>query len=394
MTGRARRRLLALPLLAAHARPRAAAAPAAPPTPRPPAQPTAPPALPFPGEPAPFHAVEAGRRLAFPRDFGAHRGFRIEWWYLTGWLRDTATSRPFGFQLTFFRIGTRYPRGNPSRFAPTDLIAAHAALMDPTLGRPLIAERLVNAGGAGVVLDERDTRIVVGDWSLARDPDDRYRARVASRGFAFSLALASAHPTPWLQGEDGYSRKGPLPSQASHYYSRTQLATTGSVVIDGRTRPVSGVAWFDHEWSSTLLADDAAGWDWAGLNLHDGRSIVWFVVRREKGTTPLRAYAALREADGSTRMLLPEPARALQYWQSPTTGARYPVALALRLRSPDASPALALTLQPLMPDQEIDSRATTGNVYWEGAVRVLDEGQAEVGVGYLELTGYHRRIRI
>jgi len=47
------------------------------------------------------------------------------------------------------------------------------------------------------------------------------------------------------------------------------------------------------------------------------------------------------------------------------------------------------TLEPLMDDQELDSRATTGTIYWEGAVRVSRDGR-EVGKGYLELTGYWR----
>ena len=40
-----------------------------------------------------------------------------------------------------------------------------------------------------------------------------------------------------------------------------------------------------------------------------------------------------------------------------------------------------------MDDQELDSRASTGTIYWEGAVRALAIGR-EAGRGYLELTGY------
>jgi predicted secreted hydrolase len=75
---------------------------------------------------------------------------------------------------------------------------------------------------------------------------------------------------------DGFSRKGPLPEQASHYYSRPQLRVSGSV--DGK--PVKGVAWFDHEWSTTVLDPSAAGWDWTGINLDDGSALVAFRIRR------------------------------------------------------------------------------------------------------------------
>ncbi len=304
-------------------------------------------ALPFSGEPAHFRTVDPERGLEFPRDFGAHRGYRIEWWYLTGWLFDASKDNgvALGFQATFFRIGTRYPRGNPSRFAPTDLIAAHAALMNQALGHPLKAELLVNAGGAGVILDETDTHLRVGDWSLARSANDRYRTRLTTRDFSWDLALDSSHaPDVWQQGERGFSRKGPLPSQASHYYSRPQLRPAGQVTIDGRPREVTGIAWFDHEWSSTLLGDTAGGWDWAGLNLHDGRSIVWFVVRHEQSGEPLQTYAALRAQDGRTQRLSSSPPRVLQRWTSSVTGAAYPIGIAIDFAA--SGPAIASANEP------------------------------------------------
>ena len=50
-------------------------------------------------------------------------------------------------------------------------------------------------------------------------------------------------------------------------------------------------------------------------------------------------------------------------------------------------------LEPLMDDQELDARASTGTIYWEGAVRALVEGR-EVGRGYLELTGYGESLKL
>jgi predicted secreted hydrolase len=50
-------------------------------------------------------------------------------------------------------------------------------------------------------------------------------------------------------------------------------------------------------------------------------------------------------------------------------------------------------LEPLMDDQELDARTSTGTVYWEGAVSAM-RGNARVGRGYLELTGYWRPIKL
>ena len=52
----------------------------------------------------------------------------------------------------------------------------------------------------------------------------------------------------------------------------------------------------------------------------------------------------------------------------------------------------SLQLLPLLDDQELDSRASTGTLYWEGAVRIV-EGTRTVGRGYLELTGYGATVR-
>jgi predicted secreted hydrolase len=54
---------------------------------------------------------------------------------------------------------------------------------------------------------------------------------------------------------------------------------------------------------------------------------------------------------------------------------------------------LVLELEPLMDDQELDSRSSVGTIYWEGAVRALLAGR-EAGRGYLELTGYGQPLRL
>ena len=45
-----------------------------------------------------YAPVVPGYRFSFPRDHGAHPDFRVEWWYVTGWL-----NHEMGFQITFFR---------------------------------------------------------------------------------------------------------------------------------------------------------------------------------------------------------------------------------------------------------------------------------------------------
>lgn len=337
-----------------------------------------------------FSAVTPERSLSFPRDFGAHPDFRTEWWYITGWLEDDA-GQARGFQVTFFRSATGIGRDNPSRFAPQQLILAHAAVADPATGHLLHAERAARELPPLAGLERQDTRAWINDWRLQRDTD-AYRARIDADEFALDLELVPPGP-PVLNGASGYSQKSPSPEDASYYYSRPQLAVTGRLRIGERTRRVSGQAWLDHEWSSAYLPEQAAGWDWVGINLHNGGSLMAFQMRRGDGSA-LWTGGTLTHPGVAPRRLTPNEIRftPLRFWQSPRTGTEYPVEWALEV---DDEP---LRLVPLMDDQELDARRSTATIYWEGAVRVFDNGAPghtgtaqEVGRGYLEMTGYWRR---
>ncbi|MCO5105866.1 MAG: carotenoid 1,2-hydratase [Burkholderiaceae bacterium] len=337
-----------------------------------------------------YPPVERGVAMVFPRDHGAHPAYRTEWWYLTGWLRrldDPHRGQPIGVQLTFFRSRTRHDAANPSRFAPTQLLLAHAALALPERGRLLHVQRAARQGFGLASASAEDTAVRIGRWSLERDAADRYRARVEDRKFALELD-AAASSAPALQGEAGFSRKGPGARQASRYYSRPQLRASGEVRVDGARVRVEGLAWIDHEWSSEILDEHAEGWDWVGLNFDDGSALAAFRIRRRDGGLAW-SYARWFEPGGAPRGARDPAVRFVpsRSWTSPRTGARYPVAMRIEAGS------RVLDLEPLFDDQELDARASTGTVYWEGAVRVVEEGR-EVGRGYLELTGYAGALRL
>ncbi|MBU3696998.1 carotenoid 1,2-hydratase [Dechloromonas sp.] len=332
-----------------------------------------------------FPPVRPGRKLAFPNDFGAHPDFRTEWWYATGWLRRS-DGRPLGFQITFFRVRTGIGETSASRFAPRQLLLAHAAIADPALGRLRHAERAVRVGVGDSGFREGYTQVWIGDWRLAQD-GDHYQTNVQASDFAYDLKLATNAP-PLLNGQGGYSSKSSDPRHASYYYSRPQLAVSGSVSLAGRPEAVTGRAWLDHEWSSELLPADAQGWDWVGINLHDGGGLMAFRLRDTRGNAHWAA-ASLRSTGKIDQIYPPQAVDFLpqRRWRSPRTGIDYPVAWQLHIGP------RRFELNPLFDDQELDSRRTVGAVYWEGAIRASENGQP-VGEGYLELAGYGEKLRI
>jgi len=330
--------------------------------------------------------------LVFPRDFGAHPESRIEWWYVTGALG--AAARTWGFQITFFRAATGIAGAEASAFRAGELVFAHAAVTDLEHRRLRHDQRLARSGFGIAAAASADTSLVLRDWRLAREGANgpsRYRARAASdsAGFRFDLELAATQPV-LLQGERGVSRKGPDAAQFSRYYSEPQLSVRGLLSLDGgEPVAIAGTAWLDHEWSDSLLGADAVGWDWIGMNLDDGGALTAFRLRRADGST-LWAGGSHRPRGGTTRDFAPADVTftAGRLWTSPATRASYPVEWRI------ATPAGAFAVQALLDDQELDSRASTGSVYWEGLSSLADENGRAVGRGYLEMTGYAGRLRI
>jgi predicted secreted hydrolase len=333
--------------------------------------------------PPTFAPVLPGRPLDFPADFGAHPGFKTEWWYVTGWLK-TGDGKPLGFQVTFFRSRTGADDANPSAFAPKQLIIAHAALSDPAVGRLVHDQRSAREGFGLNYAKSRITDLKLDDWRMRRGDDGVYTVSIKSKELTLELRLAPGGPV-LVQGDRGYSQKGPRPESASYYYSEPQLKVSG-LAGRGDTKPsaVTGTAWLDHEWSSQALDPDAEGWDWIGANLDDGSALMAFQIRSRQGGK-LWAHAALRDASGKVTQFLPGQVSFTPQarWKSPRTNAVYPVATTL------VTGAASWSIKPLQDDQELDARRSTGSVYWEGAVTITRDG-VPVGRGYLEMTGYDR----
>lgn len=337
------------------------------------------------------------RTLVFPEDHGTHNETRTEWWYLTGHAQDPA-GRTFGFQVTFFRSRVDGTQTLPGRLAARQLLFAHAAITDVQAGKLWHDQRINRWNGEqpaagtaverGVFASAQDTHVVLRDWSLQRQPDGAYTTRISSDILRIDLRAAPTQPL-LLQGDNGFSRKGPDPAQASFYVTQPQLAVQGTLGFGSQRFQVQGMAWLDHEWSEALLHPEAVGWDWIGMNLFNGDSLTAFQLRRADGS-PVWAGGSFRsEKDASTQAFAPDAVAfsPLRYWTSPRTRARYPVEW--RVSTPGAA---SYTVKAVIDPQELDSRQSTGTVYWEGLSDLFDAQGQHVGRGYLEMTGYTQRL--
>jgi len=340
-----------------------------------------------------FRSVAGPCDLSFPRDHGAHEGYRTEWWYYTGNLK-TSSRKHYGFQLTFFRVEMvppgeekDWPR-NPSAWRTRNLFFAHAALSDIEGKRFFHDERIARGavGLAGVEMKDPSTRIFLDGWSAVLR-EERHALEAAAGSFDLDLSCKPAKP-PVAHGLRGYSRKGEDPKSASCYYSFTRLDAGGTVTLGGVTEKVHGHAWMDLEFSSAPLEKNLTGWDWFSIQLDDRTELMIGLLRLETGGYSPASNGTFVKTSGEAVHLRHGDFRVevLDRWESRRSGARYPSKWSIRV------PILQLDLsvEPNLADQELITTKSTQVTYWEGSVSVSGRsGQKPVkGVGYVEMTGY------
>ncbi|MDQ3004459.1 MAG: hypothetical protein M3R47_03635 [Chloroflexota bacterium] len=330
--------------------------------------------------------ADGSRPLTFPEDFGAHEDFRTEWWYYTGNLQ-TSEGRHFGFELTIFRVGLLPPTvelPTDSQWYSRSLYFAHFALSDIDSEQFYAFERYSRPGPGLAGAQADPYHVWLDDWNVTETSPDVYRLQASQAEVAIDLTLTDEMGIV-LHGENGYSRKGNSITNASYYYSQPRLRANGFVQVQGIQYPVNGLAWKDHEFSTSVLDENQIGWDWFSLQFEDGAALMLFQLRERDGATSASSSGTFIDAHGN-----PQPFQKtnfeitiLDQWRSPHTQAMYPAAWQIKVTEPNC----VLEVRPWMADQELNFPTVT---YWEGAVYFEGtcNGAEARGNGYIELTGY------
>lgn len=328
-----------------------------------------------------FARASGPRDFLFPQDHGPHPAYRNEWWYITGNLQSE-DGREFGFQVTFFRIALQ-PKviDSASAWRTNQIWMAHAALSDLNQGEHLAYERFARQGVGLAGATAEPFRVWLEDWQLqAEEGSDVWSLQLTSEGFDLTLSFSPLSPVI-LQGNGGLSQKSDELGNASYYYSIPRLQADGQLETRDEAMTVTGLAWLDREWSTSVLGPEQAGWDWFSLQLQDGRNLMYYQLRRKDGSIDPHSAGSLSDAEGLKQSLGPEQMSLtpMSYWQSGER--RYPIEWRMQLRS-EPHP---WRVRALLAEQEMN----LGVRYWEGAVEVIDQVTDQaLGRGYLEMAGY------
>ncbi|GCE11851.1 lipocalin family protein [Tengunoibacter tsumagoiensis] len=320
--------------------------------------------------------------IHFPQDEGGH-GNLTEWWYYTGHLDAvdaTGKTAHYGFEFVIFQaLRGDLPPYYASHFAISDLNRNefhYDQRRIAALSKALPDGRSVNG------IDEQ-----VGDWQIhGLNGQDQLKATM--QDYAINLTLTGQKPVVQHNGNGliTYGTGG-----FSYYYSRSRMAIAGTLQDHQQTLQITGgIAWMDHQWGD-FLATGIGGWDWYSLQLTNNVELMLYFIHDATGKV-ISTYAEYIDP-ASQGIVLPEEAlhsTALDHWTSPKTGITYPSGWRLELN--DSHVKGSLLIQPLLKDQELVALASTGNVYWEGAVDIQGQlnAQAVSGQGYIELTGYSK----
>ncbi|HTE92190.1 MAG TPA: lipocalin-like domain-containing protein [Bradyrhizobium sp.] len=322
-----------------------------------------------------FAPVTPGKTFAFPADHGPHPDHRIEWWYVTANLVDSAGAA-YGAQWTLFRQAMT-PGAQQEGWANQQIWMGHAAVTRADTHRYNEAFARGGVGQAGV--ETKPFRAWIDSWEMRGS--DRMREETiaplelnaSGTDFSYALRLDADRPLV-LQGDAGYSKKSER-GQASYYFSQPYFKAAGSITIDDKPHEVTGLAWMDREWSSQPLASDQTGWDWLSLHLTSGEKLMLYRLRQKDGHNDL--YGNWIEPDGRSTEIASADNSMTPTALTELEGRKIPTAWRI------AIPSRSLTIEcvPLNPR----SWMGTSFPYWEGPISFKGSNS---GLGYLEMTGY------
>jgi len=327
-----------------------------------------------------------------PSAHGAHRAYAIEWWYWVGHLQTVADGHKLGFQSTVFRLAGEAKQAlvrSRDALAANQMYMSHAALSDVTAQVYTSTERVYREGWqARSATGQLD--LSVGPISAQELPSQTGFSMTIRYPNQMELRLKLYPLKPLIAfGERGLSRKGADAAAVSWYWTYPRLQVEGEWFDGSQTHAVEGLAWMDHEISSSQLGSEMEGWDWTAIQLDDGTEVKAYRLRQAAGVSDPWSAVYWIDSAGQTRSVYAKDFswQEDQHWTSPASDVSYPSTITIRATDPRDGVIRTYKLRPLLEAQEFIGN-TGSNPYWEGACEVLDANDQKIGRAYLELAGY------
>ena len=328
-------------------------------------------------------------RATLPQDEAVHPKNSLEWWYLTGHLRDAVTGQVYGVEYVFFHFNLKDGKD--------DYQMVNVALTDPQGQQFKYDYRLDKL--PRLLTDSLPVRLrdhKAGQTWAFDGQEGSYHLKAAltgkaNQGYALDLRTVPTKPV-LLHGGTGYENYGQ--GILAGYYSYPRLATTGTIMVAGQPHQVTGELWYDRQWNCTSIVTKGVGWDWFSIQLQEPNAeattsteLMLNTLRNSETGQQLNNGSYFSATNQNTHLggtdfqLTP-----LTYWTSPKSKKKYPA----KWRVQVPAQGYDLTVEPLVPNQELGLRFFHAFTmyYWEGMCHVTGthNGQPVTGNAYVEIT--------
>ncbi len=136
----------------------------------------------------------------------------------------------------------------------------------------------------------------------------------------------------------------PLLGETNFEFALPNMATTGTLHVEGDELRVEGRSWLDRQWGTITPRPDLR-WTWMNLIMPDGEVVAIWNALDEQAE---ESWATVLRSDGSHEVVAVEPlaAGAEAYWTSEQTGQRYPTRWRVRIPALDANLTVNVTGTP------------------------------------------------
>ncbi|MEZ6093207.1 MAG: lipocalin family protein [Pirellulaceae bacterium] len=311
---------------------------------------------------------------------------QTEWWYYSGHLSGERGQR-FGFEVVFF---SRRPKVEkilgvvPLRWISKRFAFAHFAISNTSDGSFAYSHRRTVWWGSHA--NASKFSVGLGKWSVEHNGDS-HQLNVAMPDCSLELQLSPSKAAV-LHGQAGHYLRN-MNQQAFHL-SYSRMKASGTLTQNGIQQTVSGNAWMDREFGVCNFDRDLLGWDWFAIQLDDNRELMLYRVFDENGNFNGHQILELIDTNGKVKEFKAADFKlqVLDSWTSNKTKTQYPNRWRLTIPELDIS----LSVKPMLPHQELDTRGSTSIIYWEGDCEVTgsESGKAISGNAFVELVGYNR----
>jgi predicted secreted hydrolase len=183
-----------------------------------------------------------------------------EWWYATGYMTDEA-GKLFAYQFTLAKIRIYGIKFNILMTAVTDFETCqhHYAQRSIFFEKDIIVT---------------PTRVGVDGQAEMTFGKEKLGLNMTGTNYSLTLDLGVVKPAVW-HCDDGVLKMG-IDNQWTYYWSYTNLAVSGMLVLDGQEHRVTGKGWFDKQGGPYNPVDRRTSWEWFSLRFFDNEEMMLF----------------------------------------------------------------------------------------------------------------------